>query len=147
MSDVLRVGVVGTGAIGRAHIDRINNALQGAKVVACSDVNVEFGKAWRKNTAAKFYEDGEAMIASDDVDAVVVTTIDEFHEKYVTAAVKAGNLSCVKSRWLKGGCCKRIMEAEMAGGKHLVQVGFMRRYDPGYNQLKQLLDSENTEKR
>ena len=90
MSDVLRVGVVGTGAIGRTHIERINNTLQGATVVACSDVNAEFGKSVAEKYGCKFYEDGEQMIASDEVDAVVVTTIDEFHEKYVTAAVKAG---------------------------------------------------------
>ena len=142
MSDVLRVGVVGTGAIGRAHIDRINNALQGAKVVACSDVNVEFGKSVAEKYGCRFYEDGEAMIASDEVDAVVVTTIDEFHEKYVMAAVKAGKfVMCEKPLAPKAEACKRIMEAEMAGGRHLVQVGFMRRYDPGYNQLKKLLDS------
>ena len=36
---------------------------------------------------------------------------------------------------------KEIVEAEMAGGKHLVQVGFMRRYDRGYRQVKELIDS------
>ena len=81
MSDVLRVAVVGTGAIGRAHIDRINNALQGAKVVACSDVNVEFGKSVAEKYGCKFFEHGEAMIPSDEVDAVVVPTNYEFHEK------------------------------------------------------------------
>ena len=38
--------------------------------------------------------------------------------------------------------CKRIVDAEIAGGKKLVQVGFMRRYDPGYRQLKKLIDAK-----
>ena len=45
MSKDLRIGVVGVGAIGRTHIERINHQLQGGKVVACSDVNAEFGKS------------------------------------------------------------------------------------------------------
>jgi len=44
-NQVLKVGVVGVGAIGRTHIERINNKLQGAKVTACADVNVDFGKS------------------------------------------------------------------------------------------------------
>ncbi|GAA3333700.1 hypothetical protein GCM10020331_098770 [Ectobacillus funiculus] len=35
----------------------------------------------------------------------------------------------------------RIVEAEMKHGKRLVQVGFMRRYDSGYVQLKEAIDS------
>ena len=31
--ETLRIGVVGTGGIGRTHIERINNTLQGGKVV------------------------------------------------------------------------------------------------------------------
>ena len=34
----------------------------------------------------------------------------------------------------------RIIDAEMATGRRLVQVGFMRRYDAAYNALKAVLD-------
>ena len=34
----------------------------------------------------------------------------------------------------------RVVEAEAALGRRLVQVGFMRRYDPAYAELKRGLD-------
>ena len=83
MSKDLRIGVVGVGAIGRTHIERINHQLQCGKVVACSDVNAEFGKSVADKYGCKFYADGEEMIASGDIDAVIVTTIDPYHEQYV----------------------------------------------------------------
>ncbi|MCD8148378.1 MAG: Gfo/Idh/MocA family oxidoreductase [Clostridiales bacterium] len=136
-SQVLKIGVVGTGAIGRTHIERINEKLQGARVTACSDINADFGRAVAGKYGCTFYEDGEAMIASDDVDAVVVTTLDPFHEQYVMAAICAGKyVFCEKPLAPQAEACRRIVEAEIAGGKQLVQVGFMRRYDPGYRQLK-----------
>jgi myo-inositol 2-dehydrogenase/D-chiro-inositol 1-dehydrogenase len=36
--------------------------------------------------------------------------------------------------------CLRILEAEVAHGERLVIVGFMRRYDPGYRQVKGVLE-------
>ena len=36
------------------------------------------------------YEKGEEMIQSSDIDAVIVTTLDPFHEQYVMEAIKAG---------------------------------------------------------
>ena len=41
----LKIGLVGTGAIGRTHIERINNSLQGGRVVACADANTDFCKS------------------------------------------------------------------------------------------------------
>ena len=141
-SKELRIGIVGVGAIGRTHIERINGQLQGAKVVACSDSNIEFGKSVAEKYGCSFWEDGEAMIASDEVDALIVTTIDDFHEQYVMAAIKAGkHVFCEKPLAPKADGCKRIVEAEIAGGKQLVQVGFMRRYDPGYRQLKDAIEN------
>lgn len=141
-SKELRIGIVGVGAIGRTHIERINGQLQGAKVVACSDSNIEFGKSVAEKYGCSFFEDGEAMIASDEVDALIVTTIDDFHEQYVMAAIKAGkHVFCEKPLAPKADACKRIVEAEISGGKQLIQVGFMRRYDPGYRQLKDAIEN------
>ena len=128
----LRIGVVGTGGIGRTHIERINTKLQGGKVTGCADVNTDFCKKVADKYGIKAYENGEQLIADDAIDAVIVTTSDPFHEQYVTAAVKAGKpVFCEKPLAPSPEACKRIMEAEMEAGKQLVQVGFMRRYDPG----------------
>ena len=54
--------------------------------------------------------------------------------------IKAGKfVFCEKPLVPEAKACKRIVDAEIAGGKQLVQVGFMRRYDPGYGQLKKLI--------
>lgn len=140
--ETLRIGLVGTGAIGRTHIDRINNKLQGARVVACADANLDFCKSVAEKFGIKAFADGEEMIHSDDVDVVVVCTLDPYHEQYVTAAIRAGKyVFCEKPLAPEAEACKRIMEEEMKAGKQLVQVGFMRRYDRGYRQLKELLHS------
>ena len=109
--DVLRVGVVGTGMIGRTHIERINNKLSGARVVACADVNAEFCKKVADQYGIKAFEDGESMIASPEVDAVIVTTIDQVHERFVTSAIRAGKyVFCEKPLAPTAEDCKRIME-------------------------------------
>ena len=86
----VKVGVIGTGAIGIEHIDRINQKTQGAYVTAVSDINVKAAKEVAKRVDAKFFETGEALIASEDVDVVVVTSWDPTHEQYVLEAIKHG---------------------------------------------------------
>ncbi|MCI9484670.1 MAG: Gfo/Idh/MocA family oxidoreductase [Clostridiaceae bacterium] len=138
----LKIGLVGTGAIGRTHIERINNQLSGAKVIACADANVDFCKSVADKYGIKAFATGEEMIADPEVEAVIVTTLDPFHEQYVMAAIKAGKyVFCEKPLAPEADACRRIVDAEMAGGKQLVQVGFMRRYDPGYRQLKEAVQS------
>lgn len=137
----LKIGLVGTGAIGRTHIERINNTLQGARVVACSDISAGFGQSVAEKYGLEFFVDGEAMITDPGIDAVVVTTADPYHESYVMAAIKAGKFVFVEKPLApEAEACRRIVDAEIAGGRKLVQVGFMRRYDPGYRQLKKLID-------
>ena len=141
MSD-LQIGLVGTGMIGGTHIERINQKLQGGKVVACADYNLDFAKSVADKFGIQACASGEEMIQSDKIDAVIVTTADPFLEQYVMAAIKAGKyVFCEKPLAPDAAACKRIVEAGIAGGKQLVQVGFMRRYDPGYRQLKAHIDS------
>jgi myo-inositol 2-dehydrogenase/D-chiro-inositol 1-dehydrogenase len=139
----VKFGVVGTGAIGREHINRITNNLSGGKIVAVTDVNQESAKQTvdQYQLDAVVYPDDKALIADENVDAVLVTSWGPAHEATVVAAVEAGKyVFCEKPLATTAEGCLRIVEAEIKQGKKLVQVGFMRRYDSGYVQLKQAID-------
>ena len=140
----LQICVVGCGMIAREHIERIQNRIRGARVVAVCDVVPENADrcAGIAGAGTKIYADFRKAISDPDVNAVVVTTPGQFHMEPVLAAIQAGKpVFCEKPLANTAADCKAVVDAEIAGGKHLVQVGFMRRYDRGYNQVKALLDS------
>jgi len=141
----LNIGVIGTGAIGREHIKRITNTLSGGKIVAVTDVNQESAKqaVEQYGLDAVVYPDDVSLVAANDVDAVFVTSWGPAHEASVLAAISAGKyVFCEKPLATTAEGCMRIVEAEMKHGKRLVQVGFMRRYDSGYVQLKEAIDNK-----
>lgn len=133
------IGVIGTGAIGRDHARRIQQVLAGGRIVALADVNRASAEAVRADIApeAEILDSGEALIAAPTVDAVLVTSWGETHERYVLAAIAAGKpCFCEKPLATTAEGARRIVEAEVARGRRLVQVGFMRRYDAGYVALR-----------
>lgn len=142
MKKELNIALVGTGGIGQTHIERINDTLKGGNVVAVSDVNTDFGKKIADKYKLKFFEDAYEMIAADEIDAVMVTASDEHHEEFVVSAIEHGKyVFCEKPLAPTKEGAKRIVDAEVKGGKKLVQVGFMRRFDKGYLQLKEMIQS------
>lgn len=141
----VRIGVIGTGAIGRDHARRINQVLAGARITALTDVNLETARSVQADIApdAEICQTGEDLVASDLVDAVLVTSWGATHEQYVLAAIAAGKpCFCEKPLATTAEGAKRIVEAEVGFGRRLVQVGFMRRYDAGYRMLKAAVDSQ-----
>lgn len=136
----LQIGVVGLGAIGREHVKRLTERITGCTVSAVSEMNQEIGRKTADNYGAKFYADGEELINSPEVQAVMVTTWDQAHAQYVIAAIKAGKyVFCEKPLAVEISECQAVVEAEQAFGKRIVQVGFMRRFDPGYVELKKTI--------
>ena len=137
----LRVGVVGCGAIGREHIARITDKFSGADVVAVSDVFVEGARKIGEPLGASIYNNSADLVYDDDVDAIICTSPAFAHGETIMQAIEAGKpIFSEKPLSTSAAESKAIVEAEMRSGKHLVQVGFMRRYDRGYQQLKQLLE-------
>ncbi|HBD91368.1 MAG: inositol 2-dehydrogenase [Rhodobacteraceae bacterium GWE1_64_9] len=140
----VKIGVIGTGAIGRDHARRINQVLAGGRITALSDVNRASAEAVRDSIApdAEVFATGEELIASAHVDAVLVTSWGATHEQYVLAAIAGGKpCFCEKPLATTAEGAKRIVDAEVAFGRRLVQVGFMRRYDAGYVALKQAVET------
>ena len=90
---------------------------------------------------ATAYPDSASLIASD-VDAVMICSYGPAHEVDVLACIAAGKpVFCEKPLTPTADAALRIMEAEQAAGRRLVTVGFMRRFDRSYREMKALLDS------
>jgi len=138
----VRVGVIGVGMIGQDHIRRLTHVLSGAQVVAVTDVDVA-----RAQTVAdglpgvRVQATGQELIRDEDVDAVLVASWGATHEEYVLAAIEAGKpVFCEKPLATTEEACQRILDAEVASGRRLVMVGFMRRYDASYQAVKAAVD-------
>ena len=139
----VKVGVIGVGMIGQDHIRRLTKVLAGAAVTAVSDVDLARATSVAEGIGgARPFATGEELIAASDVDAVVVTSWGPTHEQYVLAAIAAGKpVFCEKPLATTQEACLRILDAEMRFGRRLVQVGFMRRYDPAYRAMKEAITS------
>jgi myo-inositol 2-dehydrogenase/D-chiro-inositol 1-dehydrogenase len=83
-------------------------------------------------------EDGPALVRHPAIDAVIVASPDETHADLVLECITAGKPVLVEKP-LAGSVqgCGEIMLAEQKKGKRLVQVAYMRRFDPGYLAMRQ----------
>ena len=138
----VRIGMIGPGGMGQAHIDRIHTVIAGGRVVAVSDVDEVRAKEVASRIGATAYADSASLIESDEVDAVMICSYGPAHEVDVLACIAAGKpVLCEKPLTPTAAAALRIMEAEEAGGRRLVTVGFTRRFDRSYREMKSLLDS------
>lgn len=138
----IQIGVIGTGGMGGRHARNLAHAVTGAQVVAVMDVDQKRAQhVAAECSAAHLFSDAHALIAHADVDAVVIASPDRFHAKLTLACLAAGKpVLCEKPLATSVADAKRVLDAESAGGRRLVQVGFMREYDPAHQQVKAVVE-------
>ncbi|EAB6185626.1 inositol 2-dehydrogenase [Salmonella enterica subsp. enterica] len=140
----LKAGIVGIGMIGSDHLRRLANTVSGVEVVAVCDIVAGRAQAALDKYAieAKDYNDYHDLINDKDVEVVIITASNEAHADVAVAALNANKyVFCEKPLAVTAADCQRVIEAEQKNGKRMVQIGFMRRYDKGYVQLKNIIDS------
>jgi myo-inositol 2-dehydrogenase/D-chiro-inositol 1-dehydrogenase len=136
----IRVGVIGTGTIGSDHVTRLSSQVVGSAVTAVFDVATERAQQIAAAVGATAHTSWEALVAADDVDAVLVASPGELHPDQAIACILAGKpVLCEKPVATTTAEAVRVLEAEVAAGKRLVQIGFMRRYDVGYLDVKKAM--------
>jgi len=136
----VRIGLIGAGSMGRAHVDRITQELAGGTIVAVADVNPDNARAVAEPLGATVYATGAELIADPNVDAVLIATTGSAHAPDVILAVRAGKyVLCEKPLATTAADALAILEAEQQANKKLVTVGFMRRFDAGYGQMRDAL--------
>jgi myo-inositol 2-dehydrogenase/D-chiro-inositol 1-dehydrogenase len=138
----VRTGVIGVGLMGAEHARLLTDAVSGSEVAAVFDVDPERAEAVAAASGARVFDDPMVLIKDDSIDAVLIASADKTHEQFVLACLAAGKpVLCEKPLTPDVAGSIRIVAAEVELGRRLVTVGFMRRYDPGYADLKAALRS------
>ena len=134
----LRIGLIGAGAMGSSHARTIQAKVSDARIVALAEAD---GTRRAQLSEALGIDDrpldGLGLIGDPGVDAVIIASPDDTHAALTLACIAAGKpVLCEKPLGPTSEACRAVVEAEMAGGRRLVQVGYMRRFDPGYLGLR-----------
>ncbi len=128
------VGIVGCGGMGAWHAR--NLAVQpGIEVRAVADAAPEVAARVAEAVGARVV-DGLDVVTADDVDAVVIASPDDTHATFAVATVEAGK-RCLLEKPLAHTIdeARAILAAEVAAGRRLIRVGFMRELDPAHMEL------------
>jgi myo-inositol 2-dehydrogenase / D-chiro-inositol 1-dehydrogenase len=138
-----RIAVIGAGLMGADHASIVAADMPGAVLQVVCDMDETRAKGVADSYgAADVATDPEGVIARDDVDAVIVASPDFTHAPLSLASIRAGKrLLCEKPLSQNPNECLDVMVAEQAAGAKHVMLGFMRRYDKSYVEMKQALDS------
>ena len=146
--DELRLGIIGTGNIGRAHLTALTSLkkinLANFQLTAVCDADPESArKAAKDFDIPTTYENYKELLNNGDIDVVYVCTPTSKHTDIVKAAAKAGKAiycdeplahSCPQARTLMAA----TQDAKVPSG-----AGFILRFDPFILYAKKLLKTHN----
>ncbi|MBN9026360.1 MAG: inositol 2-dehydrogenase [Rhizobiales bacterium] len=134
----VRLGLLGAGRIGKVHAGAIA-ANAGATLVAVADAFPEAAKALAAATGAEVRE-ADAIMDAGDIDAVLITTPTDLHASMIEQAARAGKaIFCEKPVDLDVARVKECL-AVVAAEKALLMVGFNRRFDPNFIEVRRQID-------
>jgi myo-inositol 2-dehydrogenase/D-chiro-inositol 1-dehydrogenase len=140
VSDDLRIAVLGVGMMGAFHVDALSKRVRGAQVTVINDFLDDKAAEVAGTVGARVEADPIAAINDSDVDAVLIASPGDAHAEQLHACLDRGiPVLCEKPLTTDMESAYAIVQKEKALGKQLIQVGFMRRFDPEYAALRKLI--------
>jgi myo-inositol 2-dehydrogenase/D-chiro-inositol 1-dehydrogenase len=135
------VAFVGLGRMGETHLRNVAGLSQ-VKVVAVADTNQEAADRGKALSGAEVaFTEVEKAITHPGVDAIVIVTPTDTHARLIEMAALAGKaVFSEKPIALDLAETARVVNIVRKRGTP-VQLGFMRRFDPGYAQAKKKIEA------
>ncbi len=130
----MRFGIIGAGRIGKIHGGNVA-ARADSQVIYVADADQAAAAALAKATGAKVAS-VDAMLASNDVDAVAICSPTDTHADLIERAVRAKKaIFCEKPIDLDVARVRACLEV-VKQTKATLMVGFNRRFDPNFASLR-----------
>ena len=129
--------------MGSDHIRRIRDRVHNARITAIVDIDeAKAHAAIAGIDGARVHTDFTEALDSGEVDAVLIATPGFLHEEILLPTITRGlPVLCEKPLTPDSASAWRVVQAEVAAGRRLVQVGFMRRFDAGYRAVRRAVCS------
>lgn len=136
----IKIGVIGTGRIGKVHTETIVQNIPEAEIVTLADINISAAQKLADRFSIKSVSDDyRSIITNPVIDAVLICSPTDTHARFITEAAKAGkHIFCEKPIDLD---LKIIQNALDVAEKNCVKlmVGFNRRFDSNFKKIKQMV--------
>lgn len=137
---MIRVGLVGIGAMGNVHYKAYKNVAD-AKVVAVADVRTEMAKEKIGDDDVKLYTSMEEMMANEELDMIDICSPSYMHAEMSIKALGMGyHVLCEKPMSISSKETKGMIEAAKKSGKKFMIAHVVRFMKP-YEYLKSIVDS------
>ncbi len=137
------MGLIGAGRIGQVHAKSITYHIPNAEIIAVSDIYVDGAKKLAESLSIpNYYQDYHEILNNPEIDAVLICSSTNTHADIACEAAAAGkNIFCEKPVDLTVEKIKKVIKAVNDAGVKL-QIGFNRRYDHNFAEIKRLADAD-----
>ena len=136
------IGIIGTGRQGADHARRVAALGDHVRLAAIHDIDRALAERVGAEVACRVADNDLAVINDPEVDAIIIASVTQTHVDLVLSCIAAGKPVLVeKPLGPTVPSCTRVLDAEIAAGRRLTQVGFMRRFDPEYRRIKETIEA------
>ena len=126
MSDKLKLGLVGAGAISQTHVQAMP-LVDCAEIVGVADVRPEAAKATAERLGARSFTSHEALSEAFDLDGVIVCTPPSSHPEIAIHFLQQGvSVLCEKPLAIDSASARLMLEAAERSGATLMMASKFR---------------------
>jgi myo-inositol 2-dehydrogenase / D-chiro-inositol 1-dehydrogenase len=136
------VGIIGLGRMGWFHAESLKSRIGGAHLVAAAVAPADRERMLADGTApCELLPDVGALLARPDIDAVIIVSPSSLHHEHITQAASAGKAIFSEKPVADSVELARDAVAVVERAGVPFQIGFQRRFDPGYAEARRLIET------
>ena len=140
MSEVLRFAVIGAGRIGALHAAHLAGSVPGAELAAVVDTNLAAAER-AAGRGAYATDDLERVLADGRIGALLIASPTPLHAPQISSAARAGKAIFSEKPVALDVADTRAALAAVEAARVPFQIGFQRRYDPGFARARALVEA------